>query len=132
MKKIFIFVLLLSVSSCTTFQDMDAGLAGYVRKDIHSLIRTIGYPNAQREIAGRKLYIWDTRNNVTFSLPQTSSSTIVGPSGTYTGTSTTMVPHNLNYHCTITVEVNSSEQISSYEWYGNLLGCDRYARALKN
>jgi len=131
MRKILIFTLLLPLISCTTFQDMDKGLARYNGQNIHSLIRTIGYPNDQREIAGRKLYIWDTNRNVTIQMPTTSSSTVTGPGGFYTGTSTTYVPQNLNYNCRITVEVNSSETIVNYEWYGNLLGCERYASAFR-
>jgi hypothetical protein len=131
MKKILIFFLLFTLSSCTTFDDMNKGLSRYSGQHIHTLILTIGYPNAQREIAGKKLYVWDSRQNISFSIPQTSSSTIVGPSGVYTGTSTTMVPHNLNSYCTITVEVNSSDMIVNYEWYGNILGCERFAKSFR-
>jgi ABC-type uncharacterized transport system ATPase subunit len=132
MKKIFIVLTsLFLLSSCTTTEDMNKGLARHNGQHIHTLIMTIGYPNVQREIAGRKLYIWDSRQNVSFSIPQTSSSTIIGPSGVYTGTSTTMSHQNIQSHCTITVEVTSTDTIVNYEWYGNYIGCERFAQKFR-
>ena len=136
MKKLFLFISLLIFSARTTFEDIDKGLASYYGQHINSLISKIGYPNAQNNIAGRKLYIWDSRQTVSYSMPMTSYNsgtvnTFSGGYGSYTGTTTNWVPMVANYFCTITVEVNSSETIIASQFNGNIGGCERYARAFK-
>ena len=134
MKKLLI-VISIFLSSCTTFKDIENGLASYNGMGIQSLISHIGYPSAERNIAGRKLYVWDSRQTVTYSMPSTSTSSGTvytnRGSGYYSGSSTIWIPQTANYFCTITVEVNSSEQIIASQFQGNIGGCERYAKAFR-
>lgn len=129
-------IILIFVASCTTFKDIENGLASYNGMGIQSLIAHIGYPSAERNVAGRKLYVWDSRRTVTYSMPSTSTSSGTvytnGGSGYYSGSSTTWIPQTANYFCTITVEVNSSEEIVGSQYQGNIGGCERYASAFRN
>ena len=130
-----IFLIIFFLKSCTTFEDISKGLDKYYGLSINSLIQTIGYPNGERIVAGRKLYVWDSRRTVTYSMPTTtqSSGTVYSgmSSGTYYGSSTTWVPTTANYFCTITVEVDSSDKIINSQFNGNIGGCERYAAAFR-
>ena len=112
MKKYFkLFFLIASISvliSCSTFKHMEEGLSSLGGQHIDSLINKIGYPDGQNFIAGKKLYIWDSRS-------------LLGYDGNV-----------YDYNCSITVEVDSSERIIGYQYSGNIGGCQGYSKALKN
>lgn len=111
-------------ASCTTFEDIDAGLKNLYGKNINLLLAKIGYPNGQNEVAGRKLYIWDSRETISYATNVTSY-------GTYGGTTTTLVPIVTTYYCTIIVEVDRNETIVAAQFEGNIEGCEKYAAAFR-
>lgn len=134
-----ILLISLIITGCTTFEDIDKGLSNLYGQHINSLIAKIGYPNGQNEVASRKLYIWDSRQTVSYSLPVTTYhsgtvntyGTYGNGYGTYSGSTTSWVPHVATYYCTITVEVNSYEIIVAAHYDGNIGGCERYAEAFR-
>ena len=135
----FLFFVGIFLTSCSTFEDIDKGLTNLHGQHIDNLIAKIGYPNGQNEVAGRKLYIWDSRQTVSYSMPTTSYSsgnvnaygTYGSAFGTYSGSTTTWVPQVATYFCTITVEVNQNETIVAAQYGGNIGGCERYAAAFR-
>ena len=140
MQKYLILGLSLFLSACSTVrQDMDNGLSAMPDKHIDTLISKIGFPTGEREIAGRKLYVWDVNHTVSYALPTTSSTTgtmntfgLGGNAfGTYSGTTTNWIPQVSTYHCTINVEVDDADIILTVEYSGNSGGCKRYAAALR-
>ena len=135
-KIILLLSTILILPSCSaTFTDLQNGLDRYQGLSLNSLIDRIGFPTTQQNIAGRKLYIWDTSNTVTMSMPTTSSTsgTVSSgtSSGTYSGSSTIWVPTTYNFNCRITIEVDNQDNIISNYWEGNRGGCERYSKALK-
>lgn len=141
LKVLFVVAGVVSISACTTFEDIQNGLGDLSNRGAHvnELIAKIGYPNGQTNVAGQKLYIWDSSRTVSYTMPVTSYNsgtvstygTYGSTFGTYGGTSTSYVPQTANYRCKITVEVDSSERIRGYGYDGNIGGCQRYASALK-
>ncbi len=143
MKKLVMVLMLVCASlglvACTTFEDIQRGLDDLRGSPISLLINKIGYPNGQMNVAGKKLYIWDSSQTVSYTMPVTTYNTgtvnaygAYGNSyGTYSGTSTSYVPQTANYRCKITVEVDSNERIVGFSGDGNVGGCQRYASALK-
>tara|TARA_B100001142_G_C13975796_1_gene516725 strand:+ start:136 stop:549 length:414 start_codon:yes stop_codon:yes gene_type:complete len=137
MKKIVLLLsTILFLPSCfATFTELQNGLDKHQGLSLNTLIDRIGFPTAQQNIAGRKLYVWDTSNTVTMSMPTTSntSGTVTSgtSSGTYSGSSTIWVPTTYNYNCRITIEVDDQDKIISNYWEGNRGGCERYAKALQ-
>ena len=136
MKKfLLLIVFALFTTSCTTFKDLETGLIQHKGLSIDTLINKIGYPSAEMNIAGRKLYVWSTSQNV--SMPSTSTVNTGGTvySGTnmgiYSGTSTVTTMQNMNFNCKITIEVDDNNIIKSGSYEGNIGGCDRWSRALK-
>ena len=137
MKKILgILALCFLLPSCfSTFADLENGLNQHQGLSLNTLVNRIGYPSAQMNIAGKKLYIWESSQTVSYSMPTTSSSsgTVYSgtSSGTYSGSSTIWVPTTANYNCKITVEVDESDNIINNTYSGNIGGCERYAKALQ-
>lgn len=126
-------------AGCSTFEDIENGLFSLYGRHVDELVAKIGYPNGQNEVAGRKLYIWDSRQTFSYSMPKTSYSsgtmntysTYGNAYGTYGGTTTTWVSQVNTYNCTIIVEVDAAERISSAQFNGNIGGCEKYAAALR-
>lgn len=137
MRKILgLLSLLFLLPSCfNTFGTLESGLDKHQGLSIQTLIQSIGYPTAQQNIAGRKLYIWNSSQTVSYSMPTTSNSsgTVYSgtSSGTYNSSSTIWVPTTANYNCRITIEVDESDKIINNYWEGNVGGCERYAKAFR-
>ena len=137
MKKFLIslWVVLFLPSCFATFTDLQNGLDRYQGLSLNSLIDRIGFPTAQQNIAGRKLYIWNTSQTVTMSMPSTANTSgnvsSGTSSGTYSGSTTIWTPTTYNYNCRITIEVDDQDKIISNYWEGNRGGCERYSKALK-
>jgi hypothetical protein len=129
----------LALSGCTTFEDIDNGLSNLHGQHIDALVAKIGYPLSQNEVAGRKLYIWDSRKTFSYSLPVTTYNSgnvntygaYGNTYGTYSGSTTSYVPQVTTYYCTITVEVNAYETIVAAQYNGNIGGCEPYAKAFR-
>ncbi|WP_400083012.1 hypothetical protein [Yoonia sp. R78084] len=126
-------------AACTTFEDIDGGLDAFQGRSINDLISVIGFPEGERTVAGRKLVVWSSSQNVTTVTPVTTYSSgtanAFGNSGygfgSYSGTSTTYVPQTVNYNCTIMVEIDQNNRILGHNFEGNIGGCERYAAALR-
>ena len=138
MKKFFVLISLAILASCTTFEDIDSGLNRLKGQHIDSLIAIIGLPEGTQNIAGRKIYIWNTSQNVTTTTPVTTynygTASAYGTGGygygTYNGTSTSYVPTTVNYNCTIKIIVDRNERIVGHEFDGNIGGCMRYSERI--
>ena len=107
MKRLILIFAFLTLFSCSTFINIEKGLTMATGRGINSLISKIGYPTDERIIAGRKVYIWDTRR-------------LVGWDGNV-----------LDLYCKITVEVDSNDRIINWSYSGNRGGCSSYSNALK-
>ncbi len=73
--KVFLLILTLLVVSCGTLQNkmMQEIFSSWEGSHIDEVIERWGYPDAERVVAGRQIYIWDYREDV--MMPSFSSST---------------------------------------------------------
>ena len=130
----------LLIAGCTTFQDIDEGLAILHGRPADDLIRIIGFPDKEQVVAGRRLYVWSTSEDVTVFRPVTTVSLgnarISGANGAtqteFEKESTAFVPVVENYNCTIRVQVDRRERIVFHDLDGNAAGCERYAKPIRN
>ena len=145
--KSLLFALLIStLTGCSTFKDLDRGLSSSHGQHIDSLIAKIGDPSGQDEADGRKVYVWDSSETVSYTNPTLSinAPSVVYHSGSVDafrrfadrvgvlGSVTTTWETKVETHfCTITVEVDDSEAVVSAQREGNIDGCERYAAALR-
>lgn len=108
---------------------MEKSLNSWVDYSLDDVINSWGYPTGEREIAGKHLYYWN--NSKTSYVPQTSNTygnanayaNSYGNSaygnGTYNSTTTTYGGYNVTYYCNRTLEVNSDNKITNWQWEGN-------------
>ena len=123
-------LLLVTIAGCAT-QQLDAGLKGLIGHPVSEAVGRLGYPDSQREMMGDKLYVWSTSHTAVMPIMNTSTTTgSVGGTPIYGQTTgVTMVPMNAN--CLIQVAVTETGVIKSYQWRGNEMGCQMYARAFR-
>ena len=98
-KAIGIIILGLLLTSCSTTKVMNNVMNSWKGSYISEVINQWGYPDAQQEIAGKKLYIWDESITALY----TFSGSISG--GTWS--------------CKRILEVNDEEKVISWQWSGN-------------
>lgn len=100
----------LVVSACTTFGGIEKNIEQkYLGKPIDAAIDGLGFPAAERTIAGRKLYTW--------TVGRSQPNLIAGPNGTL------MVSGATSLSCTLNLEVDSQEVVKRYSYDGQLGAC---------
>jgi len=118
------------LSGCMTFTKIENGLTALEGKHIDRAVSVLGYPSGTQTFGNKTIYLWSVSRNGTLVLPQTQSTTgYVGNTPIY-GTTTTNQFVPVNYNCLIKIIVNSSERIISWEYQGNVGGCNQYASRL--
>jgi hypothetical protein len=99
------------LTGCAT-QRLEAGLSKTVGELVSILVNAWGYPAAEREIMGHKLYTW-SNNGGAMAVPLYGG-------GFYAARLT----------CTVEVSVDDKDTITSYQWSGNNGGCAAMARRI--
>jgi hypothetical protein len=131
MKRLIAVILAGAALAGCVFQNMDDGLKALIGQDVHVAVARLGYPTDKREMLGDTIYIWSTAQTVTGTMPVTSTTTGRVGNVPVQSTTTNFVPTANTYACAIQMAVDSSERIKSYQWQGNIGGCQGYARNLK-
>ncbi len=126
-------VVTITLVGCSTFEDIEAGLDRYAGRHVDTLIDLIGFPSYVNNFGERTIYVWDSSQTISYSMPQTvyhsgTLNTWGGGAGSYGGTSTVMVPTTAHYFCKIIAEVDKAQNIIGWEYDGNIGGCQRYAK----
>jgi hypothetical protein len=124
-------VLMLAVlPGCTTWGDIDRGLDTLTGKPLDYAISKLGLPDAEQTIAGRKVYVWDSRTvGGGYLVPKTTnySGNVGGTS--YAGTDTGLqATPSYDLYCKLKLVVDGSNTVTSYDYDGNMGACERYAR----
>jgi hypothetical protein len=119
------------VSGCATFGQLESGLSGLMGRNEREAFAALGYPNTKQEFGGDTVYVWGRSTGGVMFIPQTTTYTgNVGRTPVYgTATSSQMVP--VNYNCTIKLVASSSGTLKSWEYDGNIGGCEGYIKRLK-
>ncbi|MFB2563658.1 hypothetical protein [Rhizobium sp. IMFF44] len=119
-----------AVAGCVTMDSAKPAMQAMKGKPVSVAIAKLGYPDGQMNIAGKKVYVWSSSSHGTYTVPTTTSTTtyINGMPiyGTAYGTST----ESYDYQCKLKVIASPSDVIESWEWEGNIGGCERYAARL--
>jgi hypothetical protein len=128
-------IAMLGLLGCA-FKVLDEALPKLVGKPIEAAVNVLGLPNAQMELAGNNIFIWNNQRSGTVPIYNTSTANTYGTVGTtpvYGTTTTSTVNYvPVSYHCEIKVSVDSQNIIQRVEYYGNQGGCQRYADSVKS
>ncbi|MBR3674101.1 MAG: hypothetical protein IKN65_07525 [Clostridia bacterium] len=131
-----IFCFYSSLYGCATFADLNSGLSRLNGSTKEEVFNTLGYPDAKLEIDSDTVaYVWNNRQTGSFMVPQTTNTTgTVGMfpnSVPFSAQTTTYIPQNYNYNCTIKY-IFKNNRATNYEYSGNIDGCLVYINRLKN
>ena len=105
----------------------------YIGQSSELLFKSMGIPNSEGEVAGRKFYLWSYQNSGSFTLPQYNTANTSGSFnsygggfGTYSGTTgyTTYSTTNYNYQCVIRAFVDKNNIVTEFDMDGNIGGCN--------
>jgi hypothetical protein len=96
---------------CATAQ-LNSGLQKVVGAPVDVLVNAWGYPAAEREIMGRKLYIWSNEGGA-MAVPMYGGGVFAA-----------------RLQCQVQVSVDAQNIVTSYQWSGNNGGCAPFARRL--
>lgn len=129
--RIIIFALTLTLGACTTLKDMDVGLNSLIGQPIQAAFARLGYPNQETAIAGRKVFLWS--RNFSAPGPVSTTSTTTGMVGNtpYTSRTTNLGWEDAQYSCVIRVFTDKNNAVQSWDYDGNIGGCEGYAKRFK-
>lgn len=96
---------------------MDGIMQSWQGTRLDAVIAQWGYPHEQRDIAGRRLYLW--HRNTTLTTPVTSNTTVNVIGNTAYTTTHSYGGTTSNWNCTRILEVNRSEFVVGWQWQGN-------------
>ena len=119
--------LLAGLSACVTAEDIDRGTATLEGRPYQYAFDRLGYPDDQREIAGKTVYTWFDRETGSYEVPTSeTATTYVDGQPVYTTISGSRTEVYDN-HCRLQVVVDDAGIIEQAQAKGNLAGCERYA-----
>jgi len=127
MKKIiFLPLVVLFLSGCSTFSNMEDGLKSLMGKEDQVAFDVLGYPSQKQQFGDDTVYTWNTsRSGVTYT-PQ--AATTYTTTGYATTTYSQATPYN--YHCTIKL-ISRNGRLYKWQYDGNIGGCGGYSNSLK-
>lgn len=114
-------LLALLLTGCAT-STMDSIMNSWQGEHIDQVVKRWGYPNAEREFRGRRLYVWN--DSGTYIVPSFGSSsatvTRTGPgTATVTGTSFSVGGGTISGRCERILEVDPAGKVVATQWGGN-------------
>ncbi|SKB50883.1 hypothetical protein [Luteibacter sp. 22Crub2.1] len=114
------------LSGCVSFSSIQKKLDGYKGRPLDDAIAHLGYPTAERTVAGHHLFVWGDSHAM--ALPSYKTSTTSGTVGgtPYSGTTGTWGTETIQAECVVTMEVNEAKVVTNVTFSGNHAGCDRY------
>jgi len=114
------------LAACAGFSQLDAGLDGLKGQRRDTAMRILGFPNAQKHVDGRDVYIWSTGQLATDAAEPACEDRY---GGGIAATHCVAAPAWFrDRHCTIRVTSDAKGIIVAASRDGDARSCDRYAR----
>jgi len=123
MNRLLLSLVAAMVLTACAYSTLDKGLPLLVGKPIDTAVNVLGLPNQKMQNGSYSVYVWDNRFSSTIPLYNTSTA------GTTTTSTINDVP--VEYHCQIKLQVDATNIIQRWEYFGNQGGCQNYANGLK-
>ncbi|SCW76999.1 hypothetical protein SAMN02927900_04748 [Rhizobium mongolense subsp. loessense] len=118
-------------SGCTTMEDAKPAMQSLKGQPVQAAFAKLGYPDAEQNIAGKKIYVWNTSSSGTYTVPTTNTATTyVNGQAIYSTVQGTRT-ESYDYSCKLRLIASQGGIIENWDWDGNIGGCERYAARLK-
>lgn len=115
-----------TLTGCATAQ-LNKGLSSLLGQNIQAAIDHMEYPDGEREVLGDKVYVWSTNHQAFLPVVNTSTTTgSIGGTPMY-ATTNSMGMEAVAAVCTVQIATTPDGRIKRFQWYGNQIGCRRYA-----
>lgn len=99
---------------------MNRVMSSWEGEHIDTVVRQWGYPSAEREFRGRKLYVWGDSGAYIIPSQSTTSGTVDDPrTGAFTANTFTVGGGVVPASCTRVLEVDADGIVRSWQWQGN-------------
>lgn len=114
------------LTGCATFSDLENGLQTLVGKPFTTAVDVMGYPDGKMPIDSQTVYVWGNRSVGAYSMPQTAYTS--GYVGNQYYTAQTQYNQTVYYdhQCEIKLVCDSSDTIITWQYRGNIAGCNQY------
>lgn len=129
MKKLWL-VAAFVLAGCTSFSVLDKELPKLVGQPVDVAVNKLGFPNAERNIMGKKVYIWSTTQSGTSIVPTTSYSTAYIGTKPVSAQTTTYSTQDYTLSCTLRLIVDDKGVVRDYDYDGNNGACFAYSSRL--
>jgi len=116
MKKLFFLITLTILSGCVTSQQAEQRINAWDNVNLTDLINAWGVPSKEQEIAGRKFYIWNAKDNSSSPAISVSAGSFGGRGGI--SISTLFGGGAEENFCSRVVEVDVQQQVITIQWTG--------------
>ena len=117
MKKLYIFLLAIVLGGCVTTEQADKRISAWDDVQLTDLFNAWGLPSKEQEIAGRKFYVWNAKNNSSVPAIGISVGSFGGSGGI--SISTLLGGSSGEDFCSRVVEVDAEENIKTIQWTGD-------------
>lgn len=104
------------LAGCAT-TTMDSIMQSWHGEHIDAVVKRWGYPNAERDFRGRKLYVWN--DSGTYIVPSFGSATTTISRGQATTTGTAIGGGTVSGQCERVLEVDQAGKVIASQWGGN-------------
>jgi hypothetical protein len=130
MHKLVLFFLIGALSGCVSFRQMDRGLNALNGQPINTAFSVIGYPAGKQTFGSDVVYYWGRSSTEVMFMPQTVNTYGSVGSTPYYGSTMHNQAIPVNYTCDLKIITDENGIIKTWEYDGNIGGCERYIRQL--
>ncbi len=121
MKRLYIICLITYLSINVLYvhaeEFMSIAMDSWIGYPIDHVIKNFGYPDEEKNIAGKRLYYWYDSSST--YIPPTTTSTVTPSLYTSTVSSFTSGGYNVNKYCNKIFEVDNDNKVISWQYKGN-------------
>jgi len=121
MNRVYCVIASALLVGCAT-TTMDRIMKSWQGEHIDQVVARWGYPNAEREFRGRKLYVWNDGGAYVFPSYTSTTGTVtrVGPGVAAVSSQTFGIGGGtISGQCERTLEIDSAGKVVSWQWAGN-------------
>ena len=129
--KTITLISLAALSSCVTMESAKPAMDAMKGKPISAAIDKLGYPDGQMNIAGKKVYVWNTNSTESYLVPDNTTTTTWVNGSPVHATSYGTRSESFELQCKLKVIASEADVIEKWEWEGNVGGCEVYAMRLQ-
>ena len=126
-------IVVVAVSSvllgCAASKRLEQGLNAVIGMNISTLVYKWGYPNSERKIMGKTIYVWKDSYTRSYVVPQKQTTKGTVGYTRYSETTTTYITETINVQCVIEVIVDDNDIIQQWQ-VNDKDSCNSYASRL--